>query len=110
MAARARPVPAPEMNAHDDEPANGSADPPPTLNRRRPQTHLAPELRGPARERAPEPDHPVPAPRAPTATDALSQYQASRHAARADAERRDAEEHHGADADTHADAEQEAPR
>ncbi|WP_169748006.1 ATP-binding protein [Pseudonocardia acaciae] len=102
MAARARPVPAPEMNVADDP------DPPPTLSRRRPQTHLAPELRGPARERAPEPDHPVPAPRAPSATDALSQYQASRHAARADAERRDAEEHQ--DADRHADAEQEAPR
>jgi signal transduction histidine kinase len=76
----------------DPGPAYGSGAEAPRLSRRRPQTHLAPELRNPLprRHRA-EPD--IPRPEIPRqdrshATDALSQYQASRHAARAEVERR----------------------
>jgi signal transduction histidine kinase len=79
-------------DADDPSPANGAAAEPPRLNRRHPQTHLAPELRNPLprRHRA-EPDIPrqdIPRQGHSPATDALSQYQASRHAARAEVERR----------------------
>ena len=89
MIMQAEPAPAMVLDTENEE----TASPEPKLARRRPQTHLAPELR-----------HPVPRPRAeydvvaetpaappPPAPDALSQYQASRHAARAVAERRAAE-------------------
>jgi anti-sigma regulatory factor (Ser/Thr protein kinase) len=55
---------------------------PPTLRRRVPQSHLAPELRHEPDDMAPPPVH------AGTA-EALSRYQASRQAAQADAERVD---------------------
>jgi signal transduction histidine kinase len=76
------PVPAPRgvsdlaPEAHDGRP---------TLRRRVPQSHLAPELRV-DQEVAPVPDAPVPH---PTAASALSRYQASRQAAQALTERED---------------------
>ncbi|GAA5150458.1 hypothetical protein GCM10023321_15860 [Pseudonocardia eucalypti] len=79
MAARAAPLPPPALDPEDEQPADDR----PRLTRRRPQTHIAPELRHPVPyPRTEQPEAPAP----PTSSDALSRYQASRHAARVAAE------------------------